>query len=105
MLLFHGFAAAAAAHGTVGGGLADQLRTPNRGDELLHSVIVEIDAGALVIRFGDGAQAVLRVADSLPFNQNLHGASFESLMRTAYDRERRMPGAALVLCDALLRAL
>src|SRR5579862_3655836 len=80
ILLFHGFAAAATAHGTVGGGLADQLRTPNRGDELLHSMIVEIDAGPLVIRFGDGAQAVLRVADGLPFGQNLHDASFEPPM-------------------------
>jgi len=64
---FCGFAAAAALGGTPDGRLADQLGGPNRGDEFLYSVAIEIDGGALDRGFGNSADAVLLVTNGLAF--------------------------------------
>jgi len=65
--LFGGFAAAAALGGAADGGFADQLGGPDRGDELLQSVAIEINRGAFEVRLGDSANAVLLVTNCLAF--------------------------------------
>jgi len=64
----YGFAAGAAARGGLRGGLADQLRGPDGGDELFHAVIVEINGGAFRVGLRDGTHAVLLVTNGLPFH-------------------------------------
>jgi len=61
------FAAAAALRGPADGRIAHQLGSPNRGDELLHPMAIEIDGGALACGLGHGAEAVLLVTYRLPF--------------------------------------
>ena len=68
LCFFDGFAAAAAARGALRGWLADQLSDPDRGDELLHAVIIEVNRGAFRVRLRYDSDAVLLVADRLPFD-------------------------------------
>lgn len=68
-------AAAATARGRLSGRLADQFGVPNGCNELLDTVIIEIDGRPLVVGFGDHASPVLFVLDCLSFNQCLHFAS------------------------------
>ena len=67
LCLFCGFAAAAALGGAADGGLADEFGGPNRGNKLLYAVAVKINGGALNGGFGNGANAVLLVTNSLAF--------------------------------------
>ena len=72
-----GFAAAAlGAHG-VNRGIANQFGRHHAGNEKLAAVIVELDCGALGIRFSDNPKAILLVLDLLSSRKNLHIASLE----------------------------
>jgi len=68
LCFFNGLAAAATSRRTLGGWLADQLGAPDRGDELLHAVIIEINRGSFRVRLRNDAHAVLVVPDRLPFD-------------------------------------
>lgn len=57
-------AAPLAAHG-IDGGIADEFGAHQAGDKQLPAVIIEIDSGALDVRFGYDAKAVLGMSDLL----------------------------------------
>jgi hypothetical protein len=65
--LLGGFAAAAALRGAADGRLTHKLSGPNRGDELLHAMAIEINRSALEIRLCYGAHAVLLMTNRLAF--------------------------------------
>jgi hypothetical protein len=67
-----GLAPAATLGWALRGGLTNQFRAPNRSNEFLQAVIVEIDGGSIVVGFRDDAHAVLIVTDGLPFHKDLH---------------------------------
>jgi hypothetical protein len=57
------------------GWFPDKLRRPNGCNELLYAMVIEIDGGAFNVGLCDRAKAILLVADSLSFGQNLHEVS------------------------------
>jgi hypothetical protein len=71
---FGTFAPTASLGGALGGRFADQLGNPNGGDEFLDAVVIEVDAGALGVGFGDDACAVLLVTNGLTLDENLQRA-------------------------------
>src|ERR1700690_3659903 len=51
------------------------------GDEFFHAVQIEIDGGAVGVRFGDDAEAVLKVLDIGAFLDRFHRASWIRLSK------------------------
>ena len=68
---FRGFPAALRAL-RPSGDFPDHFGGPQRGDELLESMIVEFDAGALAIGFRDRANSILPMTNGLSCIQDLH---------------------------------
>jgi len=57
---------------------ADQFHGHQAGDEFLKANAVEIDGGALDVRFGHDPESILLVLDALPFRKNLHYCLLEN---------------------------
>lgn len=71
---FCGFAPAATFGGALGGRLADQLGDPDGSDELLHAMVIEVNAGAFGVGLGDDTGAVLIMTNGLSLDENLQRA-------------------------------